>query len=263
MPMTAHEESRQLDAIFLRDVVGNPKDDTTLLIYADWLMDQPDEPSRTRGEYLRLTWLMERTAGRRERRDLHWRAQTLWWTNVESWLGPLYDAVDHFLYERGRLCVEVSEATFLRLSLAELAACPAWDWVTDVGVRKGGLDLLLHLGESPRPPLLQSVDFGPTSLEEGELVYLLEQGFWKGVAELDLNRNRIGPSDVTALAYWPGVVGVKRLNLQECDIGDEGGLSLARSPYLSEVERLMINAVYVDHDTLYLLMQRFGERLTI
>lgn len=261
--MTTQEESRQIDAVFLRDVVGNPKDDTTLLIYADWLMDQPDEPSRTRGEYLRLTWLMERAPTRRERRDLHWRAQTLWWTNVESWLGPLYDAVDHFLYERGRLCVEVSQATFPRLSPADVAACPAWDWVTDVVVRKGSLDLLLHLGESPRPPLLHGVDVGRRVLEEGELEYLLEQGFWKGVPELDLHHNRLGASDVTALAYWPGVVGVKRLNLEGCPIGDEGGLSLARSPYLAEVERLLIDAVYVDHDSLHLLMQRFGDRLDI
>jgi uncharacterized protein (TIGR02996 family) len=260
--MTTHEESRQLDGVFLRDVVGNPKDDAALLIYADWLMDQPDEPSRTRGEYLRLTWLMERAANRRERRDLHWRAQTLWWTTVESWLGPLYEAVDHFLYERGRLCVEVSEPTFRRLSPDGLARCPAWDWVTDVVVRKGGLDLLLHLGESPKPPLLQSVDVGRGALEEGELDYLLEQGFWKGVAELDLRANRVATSDVTALAYWSGLLGVKRLDLKGCFLLDEGALSLARSPYLSGVERLSMSVLSCDPQTRTFLRERFGDRLT-
>jgi uncharacterized protein (TIGR02996 family) len=260
--VATNEESRQLDAVFLRDVVGHPKDDATLLIYADWLMDQPDEPSRTRGEYLRLCWLQERAPSRRERHDLHWKAQALWWTNVESWLGPLYDAVDHFLYERGRLCVEVSEWAFTRLPPAALAACPAWDWVTDVVVRKGGLDLLLHLGESPRPPLLHAVDFGRGTLDAGELEYLLEQGFWKAVPELTLRRNRLAGSDVTALAYWPGVTGVKRLDLEDCDVGEEGGLSLARSPFLAGVEMLSLSTSYLmGSETRFLLTERFGKRL--
>lgn len=259
--MTAHEESRQLDAVFLRDVVGDPHDDATLLIYADWLMDQPDEPSRTRGEYLRLMWLMERSANRRERRDLHWRAQTLWWTNVESWLGPLYDAVDHFLYERGRLCVEVSEATFMRFSPAELAPCPAWDWVTDVVVRKGGLDLLLHLGESPRPPLLHAVDIGRKALEEGELEYLLAAGFWKGVPELSLRGNAIAASDAVALARWPGLLGVRRLDLDDCPIGPEGGLALSQSAYLDGLEQLTLNLAYLDGYSRAELRIKFGQVL--
>src|SRR5262245_26878967 len=113
--MNVREDMRQLDAAFLRDVVEHPRDDTALLIYADWLMDQPDAASQTRGEYLRLGWLLERCADRKERRDLHWQMQALWWNNVEGWLGPLYAVVDHLIYVRGRLCIDVSQPAFCRL----------------------------------------------------------------------------------------------------------------------------------------------------
>jgi uncharacterized protein (TIGR02996 family) len=259
--MSAREEQQEMERAFLADVVQHPRDDSALLIYADWLMDQPDLAAQTRGEYLRLTWLMERAADGAERKDLHWRTQALWWNHVESWLGPLYDAVDHFIYVRGRLCVEVSEEGFCRLSPDELADCPAWDWVTDLTVRKGGLGLLLHLGEAPRPPLLASVDVGRGSLEYGELEYLLGAGFWKGVAELDLRKNGIAPSDAAALAHWPGLAGVRRLDLEGCWIGEDGALSLSRSPYLDAIERLILTVWSLDGDSRLLLQERFGDRL--
>src|SRR5262245_35533324 len=259
--MNVREDLRQLDAACLRDVVESPRDDTALLVYADWLMDQPDVGSQARGEYLRLSWLHERCADRRERKDLHWRTQALWWNHVESWLGPLYEAVDHLIYVRGRLCIDVSEPAFCRLTPAEIAACPAWDWVTDLQVRKGSLDLLLHLGEAARPPLLASVDIGRKTLEDGELDYLLGEGFWKGVPELDLSMNGIGPPDVGSLAVWPGLAGVRKLNLDGCPVGYGGALALSRSPYLDAIEALTVNPAYLDAESQQELRGRFGSRL--
>ena len=259
--MNGSQDRRDLDAAFLREVVGAPHDDTPLLIYADWLMDQPDAASQTRGEYLRLSSLLARTNDRGLARDLRWRTQELWWGHADAWLGPVYDAVDHFIYERGRLCVEVSEGPFCRLSPEELACVPAWDWVTDVVVRKGGLDLLLHLGRSPRPPLLEGVDVGRGSLEEGELEYLLEEGFWAGVPELELQLNPLGDSGAAGLAYWPGLAGVRLLDLTGCGIGRAGLLSLAQSPYLDAVEKLRLTAPAYESEGWRLLNQRFGRRV--
>jgi hypothetical protein len=224
-------------------------------------MDQPDVAAQTRGEYLRLTWLLERTDDRRQRRDLHWWTQQLWWSHVEKWLGLLYGVVDHFIYERGRLCVEITQEAFCRLRPVDLANVPAWDWVTDIIVRKGGLDLLLHLGRSPRPPLLAAVDVGRGSLEEGEIEYLLEEGFWPDVPELNLHKNSLGDGGATALAYWPGLEGVSRLDLRACGVGAEGLLSLARSPYLDRMERMFLTLPTRLTESARLLNDRLGVRL--
>src|SRR4051812_8327901 len=101
-----------LEPEFLREIAHDPDDETAVLVYADWLSEQPDPARASRGEFLRLESILKRgKPGAAARSDLEWQARQLWWDHVEEWLGPLYHAVDHFRYERGLLTVETSEAT--------------------------------------------------------------------------------------------------------------------------------------------------------
>jgi uncharacterized protein (TIGR02996 family) len=257
------EEVRQLDAVFFQDVVANPADDTPLLIYADWLSDQPDLASQTRGEYLRLVTLAGRTRDQHEKRDLAWQAREMWWAHVESWLGPLYDLVDHFIYERGRLCLEISQYFSLGSSPEAIAQMPAWDWVTDIVIRKGNLDVLMHLGQTVRPPQLVSVDIGRNTLEEGELEYLLEAGFWPHIHELGMSQNRLGDAGASELSCWSGLAGIRKLDLELCGIGPHGAESLVGSPYLSGIERLTLSVGYLDAESCRRLRERFRKRVRL
>lgn len=49
------ERDFEMRRAFVRDIAARPADDAPRLIYADWLMDRPDEPIRMRGEFIRLT----------------------------------------------------------------------------------------------------------------------------------------------------------------------------------------------------------------
>src|SRR5262249_55510447 len=43
------------EAGFLRTLLANPADDTTRLVYADWLDEHDDAPSKAQAQFLRLT----------------------------------------------------------------------------------------------------------------------------------------------------------------------------------------------------------------
>jgi hypothetical protein len=175
-----------------------------------------------------------------QRGDMEWRARDLWWSHIESWLGPLYDAVEHFRYERGLLSVEVSEATLRCFDVAELARTPAWGWLRHIGVRKGSIETLGWLSELPRPPLLRSLDVGRKTLdpEQDQLPVLLGLPLLAGLTELELARNALGDAGAIQLANWPGAASLRVLGLDHNAIGDAGVAALAESPHLNAVVEL-------------------------
>src|SRR4051794_22048798 len=71
--MIAFDSQTEMELAFLAEIVGRPNDPLTLSVYADWLMDQPDELSRSRGEYLRMESLLAGRLSERERSDLRWQ----------------------------------------------------------------------------------------------------------------------------------------------------------------------------------------------
>jgi uncharacterized protein (TIGR02996 family) len=66
------------DADFLKMLLADPADDTTRLVYADWLEEQGDAVSAARAEFLRLTVRLATTAWtKRERKKKEKRLQEL------------------------------------------------------------------------------------------------------------------------------------------------------------------------------------------
>ena len=71
-------------------------------------------------------------------------------------------------------------------------ASPGWDLVTDIVFRTCSLDLLVRLGELPRPAMLADLQVPGRMLDDAEFQVLLECGFWSGLGGLSLAFNRIG-----------------------------------------------------------------------
>ena len=247
--MSVRQDCHGLEAVFLDDVAGNPGDETPVLIYADWLMEQDDPHQVTRGEFLRLQSVLRHGRPGAGRADMEWRARDLWWGHIENWLGPVYDAVEHFRYERGLLYIEVSEDT-LREFVDDLAGAPAWGWVRHLGLRHGSLETLVWLAELPRPRLLSSLDVGRKALDQElhEVPLLLDLPLLEGLGELELGRNFLGDEGAVELATWPGARSLRKLGLSSNGIGLAGVAALADSGHLDALEELDLsgNPIYGD-----------------
>jgi len=268
----------QYERALLGEVVENPQDEISLSIYADWLLDQPDDAARTRGEYIKLELAQTKTSNRDELKDLRWQAHDLWWNHGENWLGPLYEAVDHFVYERGRLVVEISGATFMDRPPEEIESAPAWELVTDIVFRSCSLELLQFLRRLPRPAILSELDVPAKAIEADEVPDLIAGGLWDDLTGLGLNVNPLGDVGAITLADWPGLASLRRLNLDSTLIGPEGAQALAGSPWLDQIEVLSLRRNSVDFYEVYegradgslapvmagqLLKRRFGRRVRL
>jgi uncharacterized protein (TIGR02996 family) len=60
------------DADFLANLLADPTDDTTRLVYADWLEEQGDPVSAAKAEFLRLTVQLATSAERGKSRTKRW-----------------------------------------------------------------------------------------------------------------------------------------------------------------------------------------------
>jgi uncharacterized protein (TIGR02996 family) len=247
--MSARADSHTLEFVFLEDVARNPGDETPVLIYADWLMEQDDPELASRGEFLRLQSVLRHGRPGDHRADLEWRARDLWWAHIESWLGPVYDAVEHFSYERGLLSVEISEDTLGRF-VDELADAPAWGWIRHIGVRNGSLETLTWLSGLPRPRLVCSLDVGRKTLDRelDELPLLLELPLLEGLEELELGTNYLGDDGAVQLAAWPGAGSLRKLGLSDNGIGHAGVLALAHSAQLDALVELDLSGNLIHGD---------------
>lgn len=248
--MTGRDDLRAMETSFLDEIAETPGDETPVLIYADWLAEQDDPATRSRGEFLRLQSILTRGKPGAQRADMEWQARQLWWDNIEHWLGPLYDAVDHFSYARGQLSVEVSEASLIDLDADDLAATPAWDWIRQITIRKGGIETLALLSELPRPRYLVSLEIGRRAITdmETELPVMLAMPILQELRELNLAENSLSELGCTQLARWAALATVRTLVLRRNEITSVGLRSLLGSPYLTALEELDLAYNFVGAD---------------
>lgn len=71
---------------FIQTILDNPRDDTTLLVYADWLEEQEDPVSIAKSEFLRLTVEIEDSTTIKERETRGKRLQQLAASLDTDWL---------------------------------------------------------------------------------------------------------------------------------------------------------------------------------
>jgi uncharacterized protein (TIGR02996 family) len=123
---------------FLDAICEQPDDDTSRLVYADWLAEH-DDPDR--GEFIRVQIELDRTppteeADERRRAVLFARRDELLKRHKAAWLAPFTPFAKEF--ERGFVrAVEVPANTFLQhaerwlaltpLTRVKFATCHVWD----------------------------------------------------------------------------------------------------------------------------------------
>lgn len=250
--MSADREAL-LDA--LRD---NPDDETSLLVYADWLADH-GEPDRA--EYIRLQW--ERHG--LDDDDPAWpelfaQTECHWRKNSKRWSKGMPPAVVAFLRFGGLITrLRVTAAMFVKASdalcdqplsrvvltaagkkLVELMDCAALAGVRDLvlhgsRIAKDALDIFL---ESPYLTNLHTLRLNQASLYAPAVEILAASPLMSQLKTLDLGfyERRDGDIDNSLWRHTSLSQGGDQFN----PIGENGIAALADSPHVANLETLLL-----------------------
>jgi uncharacterized protein (TIGR02996 family) len=204
---------------FLQALLDDPDDQTSRLIFADWL-DEHDDP---RGEFLRLqaelaVWVPEyarRTVLQQRERD--WRQRH----GSARLLGPLLGLGSTCDYENGtgRLSLDVQRFLGRRFALRGADGLRA-AWVRTVRL-EGARGRLADLAAAPALDAVTALDLSGQELTDAELPRLLESPYLSGLRELDLSANALTDAALRSLAASPLVDRLSRINLRNNDLRGE------------------------------------------
>ena len=259
----------ELDAI-LDDIRTNPAEDLPRLALADWLMEQDDAASRSRGEFIharcRAASLPPRDP---ERAALQLRAEQLRDEHEVEWLGGLAEHLDSWDFERGMIVAGVSTPWFEHVAYKRMATCPGWKWVIGLRVRDYARGLIHTLfskpflqsvtwldfrdcelpragasaiARSPHLTRLVSLDLGYTRLDTDRLGGLLENPRLPSLQILHLDNNGISADGVQTLAVSPDFPRLTRLDLSRNPVVDQGSFALARSAHFASLRELLLGS---------------------
>jgi uncharacterized protein (TIGR02996 family) len=230
----------------LKEAKERPRDDTPLLVLADWLEEQPAEADRARGQYVRAAceW------SRREdlRHDPLWEEmKSLENRHGAEWLGPLDQNGVKWAFRRGLLHLEVETTRLGWLRSPSWAGTEAWAWVEALKLTKLSSPAVRQLAGSPLLGSLTDLDLDCAAPAEGEDVAALAAS--PGLADIQILQVRhMRQGGVVALLPSPHLRNLRRLELWSNGLRDQDVRALLASmPYM---ERL---------DTLRLANDRFGD----
>jgi len=146
-----------------------------------------------------------------------------------------------------------------RLKRLDLSNCARWG--------KGLEQALRHMCESPHLAALKVLELRNSWLGDKILAQVCQSRPEFRLAELSLvsQQPTIEDAGAEALAAWPALVSVRRLNLECNNIGAAGGLALARSPHLGNIAELNLeeNPVRDYKKAMAALRDRFGKALRV
>jgi uncharacterized protein (TIGR02996 family) len=228
----------ELDAI-LEDIRADPADDLPRLALADWLMEQDDAASRSRGEFIharcRAASLPPRDP---ERAALQLRAEALREEHEIVWLGGLAEHLASWDFERGMIVAGFSSQALSRRAFARMFASPGWKWV--IGLRGSALSSreLTAFFERPQLASVTSIDLRDCNLDRTGILALGTSRHLSHLASLDLGYTRLGNEGVRDLLEEPRLPSLRILLLDCNGIGADGVQALAASQDLPRLARL-------------------------
>jgi uncharacterized protein (TIGR02996 family) len=230
--------SAELDAL-LAAIRANPEDDLPRLALADWCLEQPDEATQARGEFIHLRC---RAAALPEddpqRPRLIRRARELQETFELHWLGGLDKLVADWDFERGCVFVPVTSGSVSRGKLTRLADAPGWRWV--IGVRGRSLTArgVKDLVASPLLAQLTSLDLGHSEVGAPGARALATSRHAGHLAALLMGYCALGDGGVAVLVGSPHLSRLTTLALGNNGIGRDGAAALVRGAYAGRLTRL-------------------------
>jgi uncharacterized protein (TIGR02996 family) len=210
---------------FLQDILENREDDTPRRVYADWLMDLPDDVSAARGEFIHVQCELARTQPGSRPAALVRRERELLEAHGREW-GSLFSRLGCSCWEYRRGFVEGVgiPAQALLSQAATLFRSAPIDELKLYGSSGywGDLAGCSHLAR------VRSLDVEKNDLGDVDLEALAGSTHLKEVSTLLLWSNRIGDAGVRALlgSALPKLV---RLDLSSNLITDAGAQALAGS----------------------------------
>jgi uncharacterized protein (TIGR02996 family) len=198
---------------FLEDIIAHPEDDTSRLVFADWLDDHGEAD---RAEFIRLQVQIARlSAGDPQRRPLEKRQEELLARHEGVWKSalPALEGVTWQDFTRGFV-----EAVFVESVEAFLAQAPSL--FAAAPVRR------LQVGQV-----------------DAEGAWALARSRWLlRLSELNLGNNpHLGRPGVECLASSPYIENLTSLLLHYNGLGDEAVACLAASPHLGHLTELYLS----------------------
>jgi uncharacterized protein (TIGR02996 family) len=202
------------DAQGLLDAIRErPDDDLPRLALGDWCMEQPDEATQARGEFIQLRCRAARLAPEDPARlALELRSRHLRERYERQWLGSIAKGVRGWDFDRGLVVIELAWDSG-GLSLDGLTFLPEWPWV--IGVK----GVLLTR---------QTVEVLSLSVAADQLT------------SLDLSDCEVGAAGARAVALPGRFPRLSQLRLAYGRIGDEGAETLGTS----SLDRLTVLSLF-------------------
>jgi uncharacterized protein (TIGR02996 family) len=226
------------DAQGLLDAIRErPDDDLPRLALADWCMEQPDEATQARGEFIQLRCQAARLAPDDPGRPpLDLRSRQLRDQYEGVWLGSLAKDVRSWDFDRGLTVIELA-GNARRFSLDGLIRRPEWLWV--IGV-KGVLLTREHveqLSRSGAAGQLTSLDLTDCEVGAGGTRAITTPERFGRLARLRLDYGRVGDEGAEALAK-SSLDRLTVLSLFAAGVGPAGAQVLANSSGLKRLVAL-------------------------
>jgi uncharacterized protein (TIGR02996 family) len=208
---------------FLRDILDRPDDDTSRLIYADWLEEQGNSTDAARAQLIRIQCrLATLPEGNEQRPALEAQQRQLLNRHGEEWAQPLAGLVTDYSFHRGFIDeVVVDVLTLLSDSEELFRLAPVQHLHLRWGVTMCGMNELM--------PLPAGAGFMPAFCECPNLDRL---------RSLDLAANALGNVAVQALSVCDRFTQLEALDLSSNSIGDAGVRALVRSALLTQLTHL-------------------------
>jgi uncharacterized protein (TIGR02996 family) len=250
---------------FLEAILAAPEDDTSRLIYADWLEERGDP----RAEFIRLQCARaqlkrddpfgyhEATLREKALLEAHRRK----WTGLPPCLAEdlvfhrgmieeysTWSLVDYFITHAPALfCHPIRGAGFKVLldeDIEDLCRCPYLAYLRELGfdrcVGARGINALARCRHLAGLTSLFIGD-GESCFEDTGVRSLVNSPYLKNLTDLRLGFNCLGPAAAQAVASSPSMVGLRYLMLMGNYIEDAGIQALAASPFLVNLESLVVD----------------------
>jgi uncharacterized protein (TIGR02996 family) len=243
-----HEEA------FLQEIFECPADDLPRRVYADWLMDNPNQAGAARGEFIHTQLnLAAIPSGEPRPTNLVQRERELLLAYGREW-GMPFQRIGCRCWEYRRGFVEgvglpasallTHAGALFRIApideiklydseghLTEVAGCPQLARLRAIDLERNDLGDtdIAALAASPRLTGLKTLLMWSNRLGDVGVRAILA-GF-PGLSRLDLSGNVVGNDGAEALSYSPALGRLRLLDLSGNQVSDHGAVALANSPY--------------------------------
>jgi uncharacterized protein (TIGR02996 family) len=241
--LAARRVMEGMEGAFRRDVCEHPDDDTSRLVYADWLDERGNPGDTERAEFIRAQCAAARLPqGDPRRRALETRANQLLPAQEQRWQQELREVG----VELRSLSFERGFPTYIYFDLAGQFLAHAQELFAEAPIRSlhvagGPPEEIAAMVVSPYMARLEELDLSgkahgdPLPISEAGLEALAASPHFAHLRKLALGHAGIGSEGARALATSRNLPGLQELDLRFNSLGSTGAALLASSPHLRQL----------------------------